>query len=241
LRIIGIVLALVLAVSLVLPTVALAQDEYAGLSNCAWDKVKWQDNENSWGLYLQHWGRTPIQAMSRLGGLCGPKILCEALGTNCPNAGPGIYQNPNACLGGCPACREVEPGALATCSDPAACEKSESGVSCPATGQAESTCPATPVVSAPGGDPVLSLPHCGFCWGISLAFAGKSWAGADIGTHPRISNNHLNHFGTSECSGGNHGGDWGITGAPHTECCSLTWALQDNCFGKPYGDKCAPN
>jgi hypothetical protein len=234
LRIIGIVLALVLAVSLVVPAAALAQDEYAGLSKCAWDKVKWQDNENSWGLYLQHWGRTPIQAMSRLSGLCGPKTLCAALGTNCPQADGKPYQDPNACFGGCPACRVEEPGALATCSDPASCNASLSSVSCPATGQAESTCPATPVVEK-------FMPTCGFCWGISLAFAGKSWAGADIGTHPRINNNHLNHFGTSDCSGGNHGGDWGITGAPHTECCSLTWALQDNCFGKPYGDKCAPN
>ncbi|MCJ7829423.1 MAG: hypothetical protein MUP81_06755 [Dehalococcoidia bacterium] len=237
-RIIGIVLALVLAVSLVVPAAALAQDEYAGLSNCAWDKVKWQDNENSWGLYLQHWGRTPIQAMSRLSGLCGPKTLCAALGTNCPQADGKPYQDPNACFGGCPACRveapTSDPGALATCSDPAACNASLSSVSCPVTGQAESTCPSTPVVEK-------FQPTCGFCWGISLAFAGKSWAAADIGAHPRINNNHLNHFGTSDCSGGNHGGDWGITGAPHTECCSLTWALQDNCFGKPYGDKCAPN
>ncbi|MGD0352655.1 MAG: hypothetical protein ABSB38_04075 [Dehalococcoidia bacterium] len=237
-RIIGILLAIVLAVSLVLPTVALAQDEYAGLSNCAWDKVKWQDNENSWGLYLQHWGRTPIQAMTRLRGLCGPKALCADLGTNCP-----ANKDLNACLGGCPACREVEPGALATCSDPVKCNASLSSAACPATGQVDIgyTCPATSVVAAPAGDPVLSLPHCGFCWGISLALAEKSWAGADIGTNPRINNNHLNHFGTSECTGGNHGGDWGVTGAPHTECCSLTWALQDNCFGKPYGDKCAPN
>jgi hypothetical protein len=234
LRILGIVLSLVLTLALVLPTVVLAQDEYAGLSKCAWDKVKWQDNENSWVLYLQHWGRTPIQAMSRLRGLCGPKTLCAQLGTNCPKAGPGIYQDPNSCLGGCPACRTEEPGALATCSDPASCNASLSSVSCPATGQAESTCPATPVVEK-------FLPTCGFCWGISLAFAGKSWAAADIGNHPRINNIHPNHMGTSDCSGGNHGGDWGVTGAPHTECCSLTWALQDNCFGQPYGDKCAPN
>jgi hypothetical protein len=234
LRIVGIVLALVLAVSIVLPTVVLAQDEYAGLSNCAWDKVKWQDNENSWGLYLQHWGRTPIQAMTRLAGLCGPKTLCAALGTNCPNAGAGIYQNPNACLGGCPACTAQEPGNLATCSDPAACTASLSSVACPATGQAQSTCPSTPIVEK-------FAPTCGFCWGISLAFADKSWAGADIGNNPRINNNHPNHRGTSACTGGGTGGDWGITGASHTECCAMTWALQDNCFGKPYGDVCAPN
>jgi hypothetical protein len=227
LRIVGMVLAIVLAVSLVMPMVAMAQDEYAGLSNCAWDPVKWQDNEISWSVYLQHWGRTPIQAMTRLAGLCGPKGLCAAVGTNCP-------ADSNACLGGCPACRVTEPGALATCSDPAACSASLSSVSCPATGQAESTCPSTPVVEK-------FMPTCGFCWGVSLALAEKSWAGADVGTAPRINNSHPNHMGTSECTGGNHGGDWGITGAPHTECCSLSWALQDNCFGKPYGDQCAPN
>jgi hypothetical protein len=234
LRIVGIVLAIVLAVSLVLPMVAMAQDEYAGLSQCAWDPVKWQDNEISWSIYLQHWGRTPIQAMTRLEGLCGPKTLCAALGTNCPQAGPGIYQDPNACLGGCPACRTQEPGALATCSDPTACSASLSSVSCPATGQAESTCPSTPIVEK-------FQPTCGFCWGISLALAEKSWAGADIGNAPRINNQHPNHFGTGACTGGGHGGDWGITGAPHTECCALTWALQDNCLGKPYSDQCAPN
>ena len=233
-RIVGTLFALVLVVSLVLiPATVCAQDEYNGLGQCSWDKVKWQDNENSWGLYLQHWGRTPIQAMTRLRGLCGPKTLCAQLGTMCPS-GPGIYPSTNACLGGCPACRTEEPGALATCSDPASCEASLASVACPATGQAESTCPETPVIET-------LKPTCAFCWGVSLAFAGKSWAGADIGEHPRINNNHLNHFGTSDCSGGNHGGDWGITGCPHTECCSLTWCSQDNCFGRPFGDKCAPN
>jgi hypothetical protein len=246
LRILGIVLALVLAVSLVLPAAALAQEK--GLSKCEWDTVKWQGNENSWHLYLQHWGRTPIQAMSRLGGLCGPKTLCADLGTNCPKAGqmtsdptrPTPYPDMNACFGGCPACRDVEPGALATCSSAADCNASLT-VACSETGQAPYACPATSVIAAPGGDPVLSLPHCGFCWGISLAFAGKSWAGADIGPEVSLNNNHLNHFGICDDPSnptGGHGGDWGITGAPHTECCALTWALQDNCLGRPYGDKC---
>jgi hypothetical protein len=230
LRIIGILFALVLAVSLVLvPAAALAQDTYAGLANCAWDKVKWDNNENSMHLYLQHWGRTPIQAMSRLSGLCGPSVLCARVGTNCP-----ATQGANACLGGCPACRTTEEGALATCSDPVACEKSLSEAACPATGQGQYECAEGQVIEK-------FLPSCCCCWGTSLAFAAKSWAGADIGTHPRINNNHLNHFGTSDCADPNKGGDWGITGAPHTECCALTWALQDDCFGQPYGDKCAPN
>jgi hypothetical protein len=242
LKIVSTLFALVLAVSLVLlPAAVWAADGYNGLAKCEWDPVKWEANANSWHLYLQHWGRTPIQAMSRLSGLCGPDTLCrEAFGTNCPTAAKSeVYGDPNACYAGCPSCRTQkegnDPGALATCSDPNACEASLSGIACPATGQGEEgKCPTEPVIEK-------FQPTCCCCWGVSLAFANKSWAAATIGTHPRINDNHLNHFGVSECTGGNHGGDWGISGAPHTECCSLTWALQDNCFGKPYGDKCAPN
>lgn len=227
-KIVSVLFALVLAVSLVLvPAAVWAAEGYDGLAKCEWDPVKWEGNPNSWVLYLQHWGRTPIQAMSRLSGLCGPAALCSsAFGTNCPG--------PNDCLGGCPACRTVEEGSLATCSDALNCEKSLSETSCTATGQQEYKCPAEPATEK-------FQATCGFCWGVSLAFANKSWAGADIGAHPRINNNHLNHFGTGDCADPNNGGDWGISGAPHTECCSLTWALQDNCLGQPYGDKCAPN
>jgi len=231
LKIISILFALVLAVSLVVPAAVFAEDTYAGLANCAWDTVKWQDNVNSWGLYLQHWGRTPIQAMSRLSGLCGPDTLCAQLGTNCPTpAKSAIYGDPNTCFGGCPACRGTEQGALATCSDPVACEKSLSEQACAVTGQGKFECPSNPVIAT-------ELPTCCCCWGVSLAFASKSWAAATIGTHPRINDNHLNHFGTSDCYGGNKGGDWGLSGSPHTECCSLTWALQDNCFSSK---NCAP-
>jgi hypothetical protein len=224
LKIVGILFALVLTVALVMPAAAFAEDTYAGLANCAWDKVKWEGNENSWHLYLQHWGRTPIQAMSRLSGLCGPTGWCNNFfGVNCP-------RDPNTCLGGCSACRTEEQGAFATCSDPTACAASLTSEACPATGQEESTCPATPVIAT-------ELPTCCCCWGKSLAFANTSWAAATIGTHPRINDEHLNHFGTSDCYGGNKGGDWGISGCPHTECCSLTWCLQDNCFAS---QNCAP-
>lgn len=235
-KIVSTLFALVLAVSLMLvPAAVMAAEGYNGLDKCEWDPVKWEGNPNSWHLYLQHWGRTPIQAMSRLGGLCGPDLLCRRIGTNCPTlAKSPFYGDPNACLGGCPACRDVEDGALATCSDVLSCDKSLSETACTATGQQEYTCPAEPVIEK-------FLPTCCCCWGVSLAFANKGWAGATIGTHPRINDNHLNHFGVSECYGGNKGGDWGLSGCPHTECCSLTWCLQDNCLGQPYGDKCAPN
>jgi len=38
-------------------------------TDCTFDKIKWQDNPNSWYLYLNNWGRTPPNAMSRLAGL----------------------------------------------------------------------------------------------------------------------------------------------------------------------------
>lgn len=236
-KIVNTLFALVLAVSLVLmPAAVWAAEGYNGLAKCEWDPVKWENNPNSWVLYLQHWGRTPIQAMSRLSGLCGPDKLCRsAFGTSCPTeAKSEFYGDPNACFGGCPACRDVEEGALATCSDPVSCDKSLSETACTATGQQEYSCPEERVIEK-------FLPTCCCCWGVSLAFASKSWAGADIGEHPRINNNHLNHFGTGDCGDPSQGGDWGISGCPHTECCSLTWCLQDNCFGQPYGDKCAPN
>jgi hypothetical protein len=237
LRIVGILFALTLAVSLVLvPVTVLAQDGQGGLAQCELEPpAKWWDNPISHDLYLNHWGRTPIQAMSRLGGLCGPDMLCERIGTNCP--GVPVYGAANACWpGGCPSCRDVEPGCLACCDDIANCNESKCPTACPTMGISE--CP-TPDCCTCNSERVFEdkLPHCAGCWGISLAFANKSWAAADIGTHPRINNNHPAHFGTSECTGGNHGGDWGLSGCPHTECCTLSWCLQDNCFT---GEKCAP-
>ncbi|MBN2463605.1 MAG: hypothetical protein JXB43_08435 [Dehalococcoidia bacterium] len=228
-KIFGILFALVLAVSFTMPAATFAQDTYDGLDNCSWDTVKWQDNVNSWHLYLQHWGRTPIQAMSRLAGLCGPDTLCAQLGTSCQTPTKSrLYGDPNACLGGCPACRTEEQGALATCSDPVACEASLTSEACPATGQEPYECPT---------QPAYKEATCCCCWGVSLAFANKSWSAATIGDHPRISDKHLNHKGVSDCYGGNQGGDWGLSGCPHTECCSLTWCLQDNCLAS---GNCAP-
>jgi len=233
LKIVGILFALVLTVALVMPAAAFAEDAYAGLANCAWDKVKWEDNANSWHLYLQHWGRTPIQAMTRLRGLCSPDVLCAQLGTNCPGAQP-IYGDPNSCWScGCPSCRDTEQGCLACCDDLAECKPTLCEGACPATACEAGECVGCNKELVWKND----LPHCAGCWGVSLAFASKSWASATIGTHPRINDNHLNHKGVSECYGGNKGGDWGLSGCPHTECCSLTWCLQDNCFAS---QNCAP-
>ena len=240
-RIVGILFSMALLVSLILvPATVLAQDTCytedscptvtgtGGVANCEWDPYpKWWDNAPSHDLYLNHWGRTPIQAMSRLAGLCSPDTLCKQVGTSCP--GNPIYGDPNSCWqGGCPSCRSEEGCCLACCDSQATCAECTSascGImgdnSCPTTLPCE--CNATPVFAN-------ELPHCGGCWGVSLAFANKSWSAATIGPQASLNDNHLNHFGTSACYGGNTGGDWGLSGCPHTECCSLTWCLQDNCF-----------
>jgi len=254
LRIVGILFAMVLAVSLVLvpatilaPATVLAQDGAScdtagcapgggtgGAANCEWDPYpKWWTNPSSHDLYLNHWGRTPIQAMSRLAGLCGPDTLCTQLGTSCPGTGVSpLYGEPNSCWpGGCPSCRDKEACCLACCDSQATCAECTSPESCeiigagtcPVSGGTPCECNATPVFAS-------ELPHCAGCWGVSLAFANKSWSAATIGTQASLNDTHLNHFGTSACYGGNTGGDWGLSGCPHTECCTLTWCLQDNCF-----------
>jgi hypothetical protein len=253
LKIVGILFAMALAVSLVLvPAAVLAQDcpcstkgdcptvtGTGGAANCEWDPYpKWWTNPTSHDLYLNHWGRTPIQAMSRLAGLCASATLCTQVGTSCPGTqateASRIYGDPNACWpGGCPSCRDEEGCCLACCDSQATCAECNSPGSCeimgagtcPVSGGTPCACDATPVFTS-------ELPHCGGCWGVSLAFASKSWSAATItpDASKSLSDTHLNHFGTCACYGGNHGGDWGLSGCPHTECCTLTWCLQDNCF-----------
>ena len=53
--------------------------------DCTYDTVKWEENPDSWYLYIQNWGRTPISAMSRLAGLAVPSILHDA----CNRTGSG--------------------------------------------------------------------------------------------------------------------------------------------------------
>ena len=216
----GGVFVLVLALTLVLVPAPVS----AGFGDdCTWDPVKWEDNENSWNLYLMHWGRTPVTAMSRLAGLCGPDAICgDAFGLDCP-------ADPNTCtMGGCCGCRDAQEGFLAGCSDPVQCTDSKSGEACVKVGMIEEECPAQTIY----GDA-----KCAACWGISLCFANKSWAGADIGAHPRVDNDHPNHRGNSAGGGSNYGGDWGLSGCPHTECITQTWCLQDNLLANPHANK----
>lgn len=199
-RIIGALFVLVLAVSLVLIPASVS----AGLgSDCTYDEgpdeIKWSGNEISQVLYLQHWGKTPLSAMSRLAGLAYPDALhqdaCNASGLcNVSRiTGCDVPTCENACC-------SAGSDSAGYCVDDEVCE------GC--------------LQRAPGG--------CCCCWGISLCFAGKSWGGADIGVHPRISNEHPNHFGNSAGGSENYGGDWGISGCQHADCVAETWCLQDN-------------
>jgi len=210
-KIAGILFA-VLALSLVLlptPVLAGSLDK-----DCAWEKVKWEDNPASCFLYLDNWGKTPITAMSRLAGLAYPASL-----TKCT-----LSPNPGSCFGNCAACND-QFGTLGGCTDPKACKVTEE---CPGTGncalppsynKGDTTCNATAVIQ---------YAHCARCWGVSLAFANKSWAGNNLSDSPRVNNKHPNHFGNSDRRSAGGGGDWGITGAPHSECKSDIWALQCN-------------
>jgi hypothetical protein len=150
-RIIGGLFVLLIAVALLVPApvaASLAED-------CTFDgPVKWEDNPDSWFLYLQNWGRTPVNSMSRLAGLAVTSISQE----KCTSAICG----------------------------------------------SEATCPEC------GGG--------GFCWGSSLCFANKGWAGCDISPAPNLNNDHPNH----------RVGDWGISGCPHPECTAESWCLPQN-------------
>ena len=231
-KIVSSLFVFMLAVSLVLiPAPALAQDDgcYGTLPNCEWDPVKWESNADSWHLYLQHWGRTPVTAMSRLAGGGYPASLM----TQTPEAYDCHWVSPsnqgdkwctqwgstNSGGAGCAQCRAEEAGFCAGCSDPIECTDSLTDAACSALAVPDSECIE---------DPVYMRASCGVCWGNSLAFANKSWAGCDISPHPRWNNCHPNHFGNSAGGAENWGGDWGLSGAPHTDCISQCWAFQDN-------------
>ena len=82
-RLLGILFALTLVVALLAIPATVAGGSLA--QDCTFENVKWQDNPNSWFLYLQNWGRTPPNAMSRLAGLAltpfNPNSVNEACST----------------------------------------------------------------------------------------------------------------------------------------------------------------
>jgi len=207
-KIAGILMA-VLAVSLVL----LPGPVFAGSldSDCSFDTVKWEDNKDSCFLYLDNWGKTPITAMSRLSGGAYPAIL-----TGCV-----LTPNPGSCYGMCASCND-QAGNLAGCADPEVCKAS---TECPGTGDCALPPAGTTDCNAKA---IVGYAHCNKCWGVSLAFANKGWGGNTLGDHPRINNSHPNHFGTSDRRSSAKGGDWGITGCPHSECASDIWCVQCN-------------
>ena len=200
------IMSILLALSLLLlpaqvfaATSSLAQD-------CKYDTVKWEDNPDSCKLYLDNWGNTPMTAMSRQAGLLLP------VNRNIVNT---------ACFGNCACCND-ETGNLGCCTDPDACQDAEE-------------CPAVAICGLPpyqergcNAEAVYGYAHCCCYWGMSLAFANKSWAGKDLGDKPQISNDHPMYRGTSERRNPAHGGDWGITGCAHSECAADIWCLACN-------------
>ena len=59
---------------------------------------------------------------------------------------------------------------------------------------------------------------CGGCWGVSPAFANKSWGACDAGTKPSLNDKHPDHMK----------GDWGVTGCPHPGCVADSFCLPKN-------------
>jgi hypothetical protein len=212
-KIAGILFA-VLALSLVLlPASVLAVSLE---KDCYWEKVKWEDNANSCFLYLDNWGKTPVTAMSRLAGGAYPDVL-----TGCT-----LNANPGSCFGSCASCND-QFGVLGGCTDPKVCKAS---TECPGTGSC--VVPTYGEKAGCNAKAIVGYAHCAKCWGVSLAFANKSWGGKATGDYisslPRNLDTHPNHFGNSDRRSAGGGGDWGITGAPHSECKADIWALQCN-------------
>ncbi len=211
-KVAGILFA-VLALSLVvLPAPVLAQSSLD--KDCNWETVKWENNPLSCFLYLDNWGKTPITAMSRLAGGAYPAVL-----TGCT-----LEPKPGSCFGNCAACND-QFGNLGGCTDPVVCKVSKE---CPGTGD----CQLPPADKGCAPKAIVGFAHCAKCWGVSLAFANKSWGGKSegdfINSTPKFSDKHPNHFGNSDRRSAGGGGDWGITGAPHSECKADIWALQCN-------------
>jgi hypothetical protein len=187
--------------------------------DCSWEKVKWEDNANSCFLYLDNWGKTPVTAMSRLAGGALPAVL-----TGCT-----LSANAGTCFGSCASCND-QAGVLGGCTDPKACKAS---TECPGTGACQVPTYAEKPTTC-NAKAIVGYAHCAKCWGVSLAFANKSWGGeaagdmAGAGSLAKYFDTHPNHRGNSDRRSAGGGGDWGITGAPHSECKADIWALQCN-------------
>jgi hypothetical protein len=179
-------------------TSALAQD-------CKYDTVKWEDNPDSCKLYLNNWGKTPMTAMSRLAGLTLPINKGAVAG----------------CNGTCASCND-ETGNLGACTDPKNCKDLKE-------------CPSVAVCGLPTSTPtacnaaaMYGQAHCCCQWGISTAFANKSWAGNSNNPKTAIDPDHPLFRGNSDRRSPAGGGDWGITGCAHSECKADIWCLSCN-------------
>ena len=164
------IFAIMLAMSLVL----IPAPAFASLGeDCTFDERKWEDNPDSYFLYLQNWGKTPLSAMSRLAGLAYPAVLHDL--TN--QSGTCSTERATGCD-------------IPSCEGACCCAGSESKGCC----LDNETCEAC--ITKPTG-------NCCCGWGISLCFANKGWADCDISTHPRVNNDHPNHrvgdWGVSGC------------------------------------------
>jgi hypothetical protein len=168
-RIVG-TLFIVLVVTLML----IPAPAFASLGeDCSYDAVKWEDNPDSYFLYLQNWGKTPISAMSRLAGLAHPDVLhdfCNQSGSCSADRATGC--DVPSCEGGC-------------------CCAGSNSSGCCVEGEVCKDC-----ITKPTG-------NCCCCWGISLCFANKGWGSCEISMHPRVNNDHPNHmtgdWGVSGC------------------------------------------
>lgn len=203
------VLSFLLAISLLMVPAQVSAEALA--KDCDFDTVKWENNPTSCFLYLNNWGKTPLTAMSRLAGLAYPAVLTKCTLTEADKG---------SCFGACASCND-ETGNLAGCTDPKNCKtvKECPSGNCDLPGGKDSACKTTAT---------YAQAHCSNCWGVSLAFANKSWSGKDLGTTPRVNNVQPNHFGTGLRTNPAKGGDWGITGCAHSECGSDIWCLPCN-------------
>jgi hypothetical protein len=139
-----------------------------------------------------------------------------------------LSANPGTCFGSCASCND-QAGTLGGCTDPKACKVS---TECPGTGACQ--VPTYGEKAGCNAKAIVGYAHCAKCWGVSLAFANKGWGGkaatdfSGAGASAKYVDTHPLHRGNGDDRSAGGGGDWGITGAPHSECKADIWALQCN-------------